>query len=244
MPFLTVGKTTIPYSIRVSERARRRRITVTPGLVEVTVPAGAAVKSTAEFVEKKSRWIVRSLATVGAQPAASNGQRHVSGAKILYRGRRLMLRVEPADVEDIEIRCRGRFLVRVPKALPKQKYEPAVAVAMEAWLKARAQSDIAGLAKRYAEALDVELVAARISDHRKMWGECDRNGVVRINWRLIQAPRAALEYVVAHELCHVRVRNHSPEFWKLLGTAMPDWEVRKQQLERWERLQETPAVLQ
>ena len=244
MPVLTVGKTSIPYSIRVSNRARRRRITVTPGLVEVTVPEGAPAKSTAEFVEKKSRWIVRSLETVGARPASSNGQRYVSGAKILYRGRRLMLRVEPADVEGVEIRCRGRFLVRVPETLPEHKHELAVAAAMDVWLKARAQSDITGLAKRYAEALDVELVAARISDHRKMWGECDRNGVVRINWRLVQAPRAALEYVVAHELCHVRVRNHSPEFWKLLGVAMPDWELRKQQLERWERLQSTHAVLQ
>jgi hypothetical protein len=75
---------------------------------------------------------------------------------------------------------------------------------------------------------------ARIGDQKGMWGTCGRDGVVRINWRLIQAPVAALEYVVAHEVCHLRHRSHDPKFWQTLTSALPDWPERKALLEQWE----------
>jgi Protein of unknown function DUF45 len=82
--------------------------------------------------------------------------------------------------------------------------------------------------------LGVSAAGYRVSDAKGRWGSCGRDRVLRIHWRLVQAPAPALEYVVAHEVAHLVHRNHSPEFWQALGRALPDWGERKAMLERWE----------
>ena len=90
-------------------------------------------------------------------------------------------------------------------------------------------------ATRYARKLSVEPRDARISEQKRMWGTCGKDRVIRIHWRLIQAPAAAMEYVVAHEVCHLCHRHHDRAFWRTLASVMPDWRERKQLLEAWER---------
>lgn len=74
----------------------------------------------------------------------------------------------------------------------------------------------------------------RLSEQKHAWGTCGKDGVLRVHWRLVQAPAAAMEYVVAHEVAHLAHRNHSSEFWAVLAHTMPDWAERKAMLERWE----------
>ena len=81
----------------------------------------------------------------------------------------------------------------------------------------------------------VALRGMRISDQKRMWGTCGKDGIITIHWHLVQAPSAAMEYVVAHEVCHVKHRHHDPAFWRTLASGMPDWRERKVLLEAWER---------
>ena len=74
-----------------------------------------------------------------------------------------------------------------------------------------------------------------MSESKSRWGSLGRDGVVRVHWRLVQAPVAALEYVVAHEVAHLVRRHHGPEFWAALGRTLPDWPERKAMLEAWEQ---------
>ena len=69
-----------------------------------------------------------------------------------------------------------------------------------------------------------------IADQQKRWGSCDRNGTVRLNWRIIQAPMRLVDYVVVHELQHLRHRGHGRDYWRALGTVMPDYERRREDL--------------
>jgi predicted metal-dependent hydrolase len=72
----------------------------------------------------------------------------------------------------------------------------------------------------------------RVADFANGWGSCGREGNVLVNWHLIFAPRKVLEYVVAHELAHLRVRSHGPEFWDYLATLAPGWETTKAWLDK------------
>ncbi|MCB9386066.1 MAG: DUF45 domain-containing protein [Bryobacterales bacterium] len=117
--------------------------------------------------------------------------------------------------------------MRTPARWSAARQEREIATAFEAWLRERAAADIGRLARRYAAALGVEMRAARVGDQKGMWGTCGRDRVVRVNWRLVQAPLAALEYVVAHEVCHLVHRSHGEQFWATLTLLMPDWEERK-----------------
>jgi predicted metal-dependent hydrolase len=71
-----------------------------------------------------------------------------------------------------------------------------------------------------------------VRDQRKRWASCDDSGVLRFNWRVIQAPMRLVDYVVAHELVHLRHREHTAAFWARLGVVMPDYEARKEALRR------------
>ncbi len=69
-----------------------------------------------------------------------------------------------------------------------------------------------------------------ISDQQKRWGSCDRSGTIRLNWRIIQAPMRLVDYVVVHELVHLRHRGHGRDYWQAVGRIMPDYERRREDL--------------
>jgi len=237
MPVLTIGGTEIPYEVRFSDQAKRKRIIVTPGRVEVVAPVGTPMdggKSVLEYVERKRRWIFDSVVEIKEKHRKLLKQQYASGAKLQYRGRWLMLDVQTADVDQVEIRCRSKFEVVAPAGLEGEERQQAIRTAFDQWLRDRALRDLKRFAERNRRALGIEAAGCRLSDSKSAWGTCGKDKVIRIHWRLIQAPAVAMEYVVAHEVVHLVHRNHSPEFWRLLAQAMPDWEERKVMLERWE----------
>ncbi len=238
MPTLTVGNTTIPYEVRYSTKARRKRIVVTPGGVEVVAPQGTAWEGSEgilAFLEGKRRWLFDAVMEIEANHRKLLTQRYASGAKLQYRGRWLMLDVQPGDVDHVEIACRSKLHVVVPADLAVAEKLEAIQVGFDAWLRERALRDLVRFGRRHEVGLGVQAVGYRLSDAKSRWGSCGRDRVIRVHWRLIQSPAAAMDYVVAHEVAHLLHRNHSPEFWATLGRTMPDWPERKLMLEAWEQ---------
>jgi len=82
----------------------------------------------------------------------------------------------------------------------------------------------------------------RVKPLKHLWGSCGKNGIIHLNWQLIFAPKSVLEYAVVHELCHLQYRNHSPEFWVKVRELLPDYELRKNWLDRNEHSLETSQI--
>ena len=237
MPVLTVGNTDIPYEVRFSPQAARKRIVVTPAGVEVVAPVGTPLDGTdglLAFLHRKRRWLFDAVREIEEKHRKLLTQRYASGAKLQYRGRWLMLDVQPGEVAQVEIACRSKFQVTVPSGLDGVERLEAIRTAFDVWLRERAGRDVLRFGRRHQAALGVEARGFRLSDAKARWGSLGRDGTVRVHWRLVQAPTAALEYVVAHEVAHLNERNHSPEFWATLARTLPDWAERKAMLERWE----------
>ena len=237
MPILTVGNTDIPYSVRFSSRAARKRIVITPAGVVVVAPAGTPLEGSnglLSYMRGKRRWVFDSVREIEEKHHKLLTQRYASGAKLQYRGRWLMLDVQPGPVGQVEITCRSKFHVAVPEDLAGLKRLEAIRAAFDDWLHGRAERDLSRFGRHYEAKLGVEATAYRLSHARRRWGSCGRNGIVRVHWRLIQAPRMAMEYVVAHELVHLLHRNHSRAFWNKLAETMPIWAEAKELLARWE----------
>lgn len=110
----------------------------------------------------------------------------------------------------------------------------AIDAAFVSWQRDRALQDTKRFVKSYARELDIEPSTVRVSEQKHTWGTCGKDGIIRIDWQLIQAPVAAMEYVVAHEVVHLLHRHHGDAFWETLGSVMPDWRERKALLESWE----------
>jgi predicted metal-dependent hydrolase len=231
---LTIGKTEIPYVVRYSERARRKRIVVTPDGVEVVAPSGSGAAGVTAFVNTKRRWMFDAVREIAAKQGKLLTQHYASGAKLQYRGRWLMLDVESAKVETVQVSCRSKFHVLVPRGLKGTARLRATQAALDEWLRERALRDLQGFVRAHGATLGVEAAGCRITDAKHAWGTCGKDDVIRVHWRLIQAPKVAMEYVAAHEVAHLLHRNHSAAFWRKLGETMPDWAEAKAMLERWE----------
>lgn len=238
MPVLTVGATDIPYHVRFSTQATRKRIVVTPRGVVVVAPVGTPLEGAGgilTYLHRKRRWVFDAVREIEAAHRRLLTQRYASGAKLQYRGRWLMLDVQPADVEAVEVACRSKFHVSVPAVLEGLERLTAIRAAFDGWLRDRARRDVHRFGRRHEATLGVQAAGFRLSDSKSRWGSLGRDGVVRVHWRLVQAPVAAMEYVVAHELAHLLHRHHGPDFWAALSRALPDWADRKAMLESWER---------
>ena len=136
--------------------------------------------------------------------------------------------------------CNDRFIYgeeqtpHIPLPSHLARYDPGWSGAELRQIGASTEGPLTLSPEDYAANLGIEAKGYRLSQARSRWGSCGKDGVVRVHWRLIQAPKAAMEYVVAHELVHLLCRNHSPEFWGKLAGTMPDWAEARELLERWE----------
>lgn len=237
---MDVDGTSIVWALRYSARAKRLRVIVKPEGVEVVAPAGArrdGPHGVDRFVHDKRYWILDAVRRMEERRGSGLQQRYEDGSSLLYRGRRLGLAISAADVSRVEVECRGRFLVQVPRDLPPEDWPDAVRAALHGWMRDRADTDARRWARTYSAKLGVTPKAVRLSNPKTLWGSCSKDGVMRINWRLVQAPSEVMEYVVAHEACHLVVRNHSDSFWSAMTGVMPDWPRRKARLRHWEREQ-------
>ncbi len=233
MPTLTIGKSEIPYTIRRSDRAKRQRIVVTPTTVEVVAPVDRDRQEIEAFVHSRRRWVHDEREKMRESLATSPWPEHfVSGAKIPYRGRRMRLRVKPVPGDGIVTYYRNGFFVEMPKSIPSHERDATIRHCLELWLRRRVEDDAVAFVRSYARKLGQEPKAVRIKEQKHLWGSCGRDRVINLNWRLIFMPKPILEYAVVHELCHLKHRNHSPAFWNLVKSLLPDYEPRKLWLER------------
>lgn len=233
MPVLVVGKTEIPYVVRFSDTATRRRVVVTPGRVEVVAPTGSGKKGIEEFVQRKRRWIYDKVETVNqaaAKVSKDRPSRYATGAKIVYRGRRLKLTVRRSLCEKPSVRYQNGFLVEASAEASDQE----IRAALEAWMKDRVRRDIEEVVRRFSTRLGAKPKAIRVRALSENWGSCGEGGTLHFDWRLIQAPKAVLEYAVVHEMVHLRVRGHGKVFWSKVRELLPGYEGPKEWLRRHE----------
>ena len=232
MPTLQVGQKQIDYELRRSATATERKITITPDCVEVMALTTDSDDDIAGFLSRKRAWVFN---TVREMEVASTGKhsvpRLITGSKVPYRGRAMPLIVRKTDADCVQVTYRNGFVVDLPD-WAKSGADALVATELKLWLKQRARQDVLEAAARFGDSFGLKPRSIRTADLTHGWGSCSPKGNITINWQLIFAPRKVLEYVVLHELAHLKVRNHGPKFWRFLSTLEPDYQRSKAWLEK------------
>lgn len=219
----------VPYTLRVGPRARRARLEINDEGLTVVVPRRYDRSQVTPLIETNAEWIFKHLDRFSATQPPSWPDRFRDGCLFTYRG-------EPATLHlvwltDSAARSRLRFENgRLTVSLrPCDRENPGRVI--EPWLRERAREAIV------AELHDLDPRGRRrvnriyIRDQRTRWGSCSsgrRN--LSFSWRLILAPPPILRYVVAHELAHLTVPDHSPKFWATLGKLYGDYAEARQWL--------------
>ena len=231
------GSTRIDYSIIRSKR-RKKTIQITLDANEgvlVSAPLRAAPQMVEDVVRRRAGWIVRksSESVLRARP-----KQFVSGESLPYLGRQVRLFVEHDSIPRVAVRFdHWSFQVSVPAHLNGDDRRPAIVKAVAAWYRRRAQARLEARVERWSGIIGCPTPRVLTRDQRQRWGSCGPDGTLRFNWRIVMAEPALIDYVVVHELLHLRVRNHSQDFWSAVASVMPDFNARRK------RLRETGAGL-
>lgn len=225
------GTRRIPCEVRLSSSRIRSTVAIhvePDGRVLVDAPCNANKADIRRAISKRAAWIDRQRCAAGMRQRQVLHREYVSGEAIHYLGRRYCLKVlvepEPEGVKlrgaYLEVRCPERDAERVRRQL-------------EAWYRERAEAVL----RTRVEAVAADLSwlkhepEVRIRRMWRQWGSCSPRGTITLNEALVRAPRECIDYVVLHELCHLRAHNHGPNFYRLLGRHMPDWKATKQRLD-------------
>ncbi len=208
-------------TIQIDEfiRAKRRTISIQiqpDGRLVVRAPLRVAEKTIRAFVESKADWIQRKQAEVAGRAPATVRQFR-EGESFLLLGREIPLRLAPSQRTGLTLK--DAFLLS-PAALPN------AAGVFEKWYKAYALQVLTERVQHYAAQHGFKPARLRITSARTRWGSCSTNGTLSFTWRLVMAPLDVVDYVVIHELVHLRVHNHSKDFWDAVAALMPDYKQR------------------
>jgi predicted metal-dependent hydrolase len=225
------GQTRIPFVIRRSARRATVALTVEErgGLV-VTAPAEVSIDKLNAVVRHKALWVVQRIRRARELPPPPSDREFVTGEGVLYLGRQLRLKVVEATEESDPRMRSGWYEVTVAPGLSGEERRREVRRRLAGSLKEHAELYLPGRLAEVCRSARVEKPSIIVREQRKRWGSCDARGTVRINWRIIQAPIALIEYVLAHEVVHLVHRSHGAAFWAALGRMMPDYEERRRRL--------------
>jgi predicted metal-dependent hydrolase len=221
--------TAVPYRIRRSDRARRARIQVSADGVEVVVPRRLPLREVEPFVEEKRPWIERTLRRMREAEAESAPARLEEGGEVPYLGERLTLRVrvEPGRTRPHVARRGGVLWIKVADRGPA-----ALRDALERWYRRRARIEVAPRLDAATARAGTTYTTLQIRAQRTRWASCSSTGAMSFNWRLLLAPPEILDYVIEHEVAHLKVHDHSPRFWSLLEQRVPDYKTHERWLKR------------
>lgn len=224
---VSVAQQVIEYRL---QRVRRRTIGLQVNELGLTVraPRWIALREIEAAIVESQRWIFRKQ----VEWRARSEQRRLTairfddGGHLQYLGNLTVLRlgaeIAHSDDDANEVRL----------AVAADATQAEVRLALQAWLQQQAQRVISERIARFDGRTDARFAGWRLSSARTQWGSCSPDGRIRLSWRLIHFAAPVIDYVIAHELAHLRELNHSPRFWREVARLMPDFEPARDQIKR------------
>jgi predicted metal-dependent hydrolase len=243
-----LGDVLVAYEFRRGKRKNIGFVIGPDGLV-VSAPRWVPLGEVEAALRKKAPWIVTKLGE------ARERQERLAAARIEWRdgasfpflGEQVIVVLDPRhafEEKGAVLNSDGEALPGVPRltlhvGLPQQAQPSQIRDAVQAWLMRQAKRVFTERLEHYAPQLGVQWRKLSLSSAGTLWGTAHADGSIRLNWRLVHFRMPVIDYVVAHELSHLRVMDHSPRFWETVKSVVPDYpqlraQLRDQPLPPWQ----------
>jgi len=234
VPELRLTHETLTYEI---QRRRRRTVGVLvrrDGRVEVVAPLRTPQGEVRRIVDGFLPWIEKKRAEAKERARRRRIRQFDDGETIPFLGETLRLRVVQSDRPPVDgiVRDGGELTVRVPVGLSTPSRRAVVRYAILHWLLERAREVFHERHVLASKRVGRAAKRVVIKDMASRWGSCGPKRRMSLNWRLVLAPPAIVDYVLVHELCHIHEANHSPAFWKRVASACDHWRKSRAWLRR------------
>jgi len=207
----------IPYKIFRSDRKTIVLVIDSSAKLIVRAPYSALETEITGLIKKKKRWILEKQQQITEANKKLNPAVIKNGGTLLYLGNSYTIAMEKVS----KIRISGENII-MPKGIKKEK--------VIAWLKKEAGKLLRERAAHYADIMSLQYSTIKITSAKTRWGSCSGKNNLNFTWRLIMCPPAAIDYVIVHELSHILIKNHSPEFWARVKLFYPDFKKQKKWL--------------
>jgi hypothetical protein len=226
---ILLGEHQVGYEFR---RARRRSIGFVVGLdgLSVSAPRWVALSEVEHALQAKSGWILRKLHDQHERAQRLQAAKQVwgDGSTLPYLGDTVILLLDPR-VNGAQLNSDGESLPGVPRltlhlGLPQSATQDQIRELVQSWLQRQARRVFEERCSHFAQQLGVRVQRLSLSSASTRWGSASASGAVRLNWRLIHFALPVIDYVVTHELAHLREMNHSPAFWEVVRSVLRDFE--------------------
>jgi len=206
----------ICYTLIRSDRKTTAIRVLTDGSVEIRAPRRLPKREIERFLEEKRNWIeTHRKAMLERYPT------DLDPRKILYKG--VWKGIRPSDDDRLLF---DREFFYAPADWEEEKLKSA----LQEMMKKLAKRELVPLVHGLAAEMGVEPAKVSVTGARTKWGSCSGAKNINLSWRLMAAPADVIEYVIWHELCHMKEMNHSARFWALVEKRVPDWRQRRERL--------------
>lgn len=235
------GEESFPISVVKSKRKSLAISVGNDGTVKVKAPLGFSDEELLKWIKTKTAWIVRKRNEMLASATYQGTKKYVSGEKFLFLGEEYILEVRISDNRAGTVGIADNKLVVFVKeaeavlATNDEKdvdgYQEIVVHYLTSWYEKQAHIQIPKRVRHYANIVGEPYSRIFIKNQKSRWGSCSSAKNLNFNWRLMMAPLPVLDYVVVHELCHLKQMNHSKDFWAEVEKVLPDYKERKKWLD-------------
>jgi predicted metal-dependent hydrolase len=186
-------------------------------------------------LRERAGWILTKLAQLTAQGFPLAPREYEDGMALSFQGQQLTLRLLASAGGGTRIRWQGeQLIIHIPRELPEPERRQTLLALLKAWYMGQARRFLPARAAYFCSLLNLQAAEVKVSQARSQWGSCNARGIIRLSWRLMLMPGYLSDYVIAHEVCHLRQLDHSPAFWQLLLSLLPRARNLRQELNRQE----------
>ncbi|MBM7556774.1 M48 family metallopeptidase [Halanaerobacter jeridensis] len=227
------GTTTINYQVvRSNRKTVGLEVSIEDG-VKIRAPKRLSQAEIESIVEKKAEWILKKQNKLSDVKPAPNPKEFLSGEKLPYLGRRYRIKLQESDnVKQVKVKLyQGKFWLMISKSVAEaDDRRELIREEVIQWYRSHADAKIKERVKKYQQQIGEEPNAIKVKKQKKRWGSCSSKRNLNFNWKLIMAPMSVIDYLVVHELAHLKYPNHSKEFWQLVEAVIPNYEEKQEWL--------------
>lgn len=233
MEMFQYGTTTFSYSLEYVPDKKDVSISISlhEG-IQLRVPHGMDKAAIETILYKKAPWIIKKKYELEEIILPANQKEFVSGEKFPYLGRQYRLKVfKKEQLLNPKLNFnQGRFIAEIPHDMTEEEKANELKPLFKDWYITRGYKKVEDRLSLYGPKMDIQPAKVVFKEQKMRWGSCTPDGNIYLNWLIMMAPMPVVDYVLVHELAHLKYMDHSTDYWCFVKSILPDYEQRKEWL--------------
>ncbi|MDP4180105.1 MAG: SprT family zinc-dependent metalloprotease [Bacillota bacterium] len=230
---IIIAGLSIPYGITESSKAKNIRLVIDQNGLRIVKPKRVGTGEVDRVIKEKAEWVYKHFNEFQERRAKIPVRKWESGESVLYLGEKYIISIKEHNKNTVSVGFNGvLFEMLIDSKIYGEERRVIIESAFKKWYKKAAYKIFDERLKYFCGITGMKYDSMRIKEQKTRWGSCSGKGNLNFNWKLIMAPLWVIDYVILHEVCHLKHLNHSKDFWKMTRGYMPDYKNAQEWLKK------------